>query len=316
ELSYQIRILSMVRIQTPAGYIEVKKDTACPITYSSSDIRDLSKRTGNKSKTITAVGTDENNRILGMLFDVNATYDAFNINAITECQVLEDDVPVMQDAVLQLVSVEKVQKTIEEDDEIVYSLLVKSKESDLFTAMDNKELTELDFSEMNHVYNAANVVGSFDNTVTEGYVYTMGVNDDADFTIQDFRPGIYLKRYYDKIHATNGFSYEVQGVPFFDKLYIPYNGDDALGNFLSYEVEATKASFNDANSTITGWTEILDDESIFNPTTGQLTVPFYIGNGQGMIVTLSFDLDIVLTNNEAVDAYLVNGAPGVMNPNV
>ena len=95
----------MVRIQTDEGYIEIKEGTAFPVTYSVADVRDMSKRTGNTSKTVTAVGSAENNRILGFLFDINESDYSFNVNQKVICQVLEDDVNVMQDAIMQLVSV-------------------------------------------------------------------------------------------------------------------------------------------------------------------------------------------------------------------
>lgn len=295
----------MVRIQTDAGYIEIKEGTAFPVTYSVADVRDMSKRTGNTSKTVTAVGTAENNRILGMLFDVNESDYSFNINQKVICQVLEGDVNVMADAILQLVSVSNQQTGVDVYDEITYSLVVKSQQADLFTLMDNKELTDLDFTELQHTYNASNIVASFAHDVDDGYVYVRGMSDDLDLSISDFRPAIYLKKYLDKIHAVNGYSYEVQDLPIFEKLIIPYNGDSVVGNYNDYHAQATKSTFSsDPSTNITSWTEIVDEESIFNPTTGVVTSPFYFGIGAGMTFTVNYSLDVVLDNSSGANAYL------------
>lgn len=297
----------MARIVTENGDIQLKDGTACPLTFSRADIRDLTKRTGNKSKTLTAVGDSDNNQILGFLFDVNATDGTFNINQTVACQLYDDDDNmVMDNSIMQLVNIEKRQPNMEQDDEVTYSLLIKSKEADLFTLMDNDELTDLDFSELNHTYEAVNVVASFTHDVTDGYVYPQGISDDGNFDLTDFRPAIYLKRYFDKIHAKHGFGYEVQGFDIFDKLVIPFNGDNIVGNglFETSSAEATKSLFSSADVNITTWFEIFDDEEIFNPTTGVLTSPFYITNGQGLLIDVTFDFELFLDNNEASDVYL------------
>jgi hypothetical protein len=51
----------MVRIQLSTGYLDVKDGTAFPLNFSIGDIRDISKRTGSFSKTITLVGNSNNN---------------------------------------------------------------------------------------------------------------------------------------------------------------------------------------------------------------------------------------------------------------
>jgi len=296
----------MVRIQTEFGYIDLKEGVASPVSYSVADIRDMSKRTGATSKTLTALGTANNNKILGYLFDVNITDFSYDINRVVTCQLLEDDVNILANATLQLVDVKKSQTGINQDEEVSYSLVVKSQQADLFTAMDNKELSELDFTEMQHTFNATNVIASFDHDVTDGYVYVRGMSDDNDLAITDFRPAIYLKRYLDKIHATNGYSYEVQDLPIFEKLVIPFNGESAVGNFNSYHAQVSKSTFSSSVPpvNITGWTEILDEEAIFNPTTGVVTSPYYFGIGAGMTFTVNCSYDVVLNNATGSNAFL------------
>jgi hypothetical protein len=61
----------MVRIQLSTGYLDVKDGTAFPLNFSIGDIRDISKRTGSFSKTITLVGNSNNNNLLNHYYDIN-----------------------------------------------------------------------------------------------------------------------------------------------------------------------------------------------------------------------------------------------------
>ena len=97
----------MVRIQLSNGYLDVKEGTSFPLNFSVGDIRDLTKRTGTFSKTITLVGSKNNHILLGHHYDVNIQEGTFNINTITKCTVLQNDIPIMEDALLQLVNVRK-----------------------------------------------------------------------------------------------------------------------------------------------------------------------------------------------------------------
>jgi hypothetical protein len=54
----------MVRIQLEGGYLEVKEGTNCPLNFGVGDVRDLAKKTGTFSKTITLVGSSNNNNLL------------------------------------------------------------------------------------------------------------------------------------------------------------------------------------------------------------------------------------------------------------
>jgi len=233
----------MVRIQLQTGeYLNVAEGTAFPMTYSIGDIRDVSKKTGSKSKTITLVGDDNNNNLLGHYYDVNIEAGTFNVNTITRCRVIEDDNTIMSDAYLQLIEIDKIEHSHQEEQEIRYSALIKDATADFYTEMDNKELTDIDLTDLNHTYSAAKVVASFTNDYTDGYMYPLGLTPTADTVLTDYAPAIYLRTLWDRIHSTNGFSSTVN-VDIFDKLVIPYNGETPKANYQSYEVNANKTSF-------------------------------------------------------------------------
>ena len=284
----------MVRIQLSTGYLDVKEGTSFPLNFSVGDIRDISKRTGNFSKTITLVGNNNNNTLLNHYYDVNIQAGTFNINQLTSCDVIQDGIPVMTNATLQLINIKKSQLTSAYEQMVEYEVLIKEDRGTFFTDISNKYLTDLDFSDLDHYIDPAEVINSFDHTVNNGYKYVMPFNIDNQYQFNWFKPAIYAKTYFDRIFATSGYSYTWDGLADanFDKLLIPYNGDQNIVDWSDAKVVAdgvfdfTKTFANNFQSSFntlinTGWTEISDPANIFNSTNGQYTTPQWVGIGSG-----------------------------------
>ena len=213
-----------VRIQLETGYLDVKEGTAFPLNFGVADIRDVSKKSGAFSKTITLTGTANNNNLLNHYYDVNIQAGTFNINTLTRCSVIQNGLPVLASGYLQLIAVNKVQTTADYENEVEYEVLVKDESSDFFTKLGNKELTDLDFTDLNHEYRAINVVNSFSNTQGDGYKYVLPFKESNNYFLQDMKPAIYAKTYFDRIFAQAGFSYTwgTLSAAHFDKLIIPF----------------------------------------------------------------------------------------------
>ena len=309
----------MVRIQLESGYLNVKEGTKLPLNFGVADVRDISKRSGTFSKTITLIGDDNNNQLLGHYYDVNIQAGTFNIDTLTKCSVIQNGVPIVEDAFLQLVSINKEQHSDGHEEKVEYSVLIKDAQSDFFTKLDNNELTDLDFTDLNHTFNSTNIVASFAHTVTDGYVYPVCANPSNIYSITTLRPAIYAKYYFDRIHSNAGFSYEWADLSTdnFDKAVIPYNGDKPQVNYDDYILRANKLSFVPTLSTaLTGWTENEDNQNVFNPTTGVYTPPFYIAQGQAVNFEVEVDLDFELVNATGADAYLVDSSVAVGDQDV
>ena len=305
----------MVKIQLATGFLDVKEGTAFPLNFQAGDIRDISQRKGNFSKTITLTGSKNNNNLLNHYYDVNIVEGTFNINAVTTCAVIQDGIPIMEDCSLQLTGVVKTQLTDGYEEHVTYEVLVKDSKADFFTAITNKELTDIDFSDLNHPYDAFNVVARFSNTVVEGFKYFLPASSDAIYNTQEFKPAIFAKLYFDRIFTNAGFTYDWPTLTYdrFDKLFIPYNGGPDNFNNNDYLVRAERLALtiNGANNTsgfshiaqiansftpatkinFTGWTELLDVQNIFNPVTGVYTTPFDISSANGQ----SYDFSITMT---------------------
>ena len=294
----------MVRIQLSTGYLDVKEGTSFPLNFSIGDIRDISKRTGNFSKTITLVGNSNNNNLLNHYYDVNIQAGTFNINQLTSCDVIQDGIPVMTNATLQLINIKKSQLTSAYEQMVEYEVLIKENRGTFFTEISNKYLSDIDFSDLDHYVDADVVIDSFDNVLADGYKYVMPFNIDNQYQFNWFKPAIYAQTYFDRIFATAGYTYTWDGLAAanFDKLLIPYNGDQNIVDWTDYKVVAEKAAFSeletqpifnagnylyieqvqlDPRDLTTGWTEILDQENLFNTTNGQYTTPQWVGLGSG-----------------------------------
>ena len=314
----------MVRIQLSTGYLDVKEGTSFPLNFSVGDIRDISKRTGSFSKTITLVGNSNNNTLLNHYYDVNIQAGTFNINTITSCDVIQDGIPVMINATLQLTNIKKSQVTGAYEQMVEYEVLVKEDRGTFFTDISNKYLTDLDFSDLDHYVDATEVINSFDNTLANGFKYVMPFNIDNQYQLNWFKPAIYAQTYFDRIFATSGYSYTWDGLADanFDKLLIPYNGDQNIVDWQDVYVEAdgvfdftktfastTQTSFNTPINS--GWTEISDPSNLFNPSTGEYTTPQWVGDGSGesYVYTATITGTIQLENTTANNLYFVN--PGL-----
>jgi hypothetical protein len=318
----------MVKIQLATGYLEVKEGTSFPLNFQVGDIRDISQRKGNFSKTITLVGSKNNNDLLNHYYDVNIIAGTFNVNALTTCSVIQDGIPVMEDASLQLTAVKKVQITDGYEHHVEYEVLVKDNKADFFTAINNLELTDIDFSDLNHTYDAFNVVSRFNNSVVDGFKYFLPGSGDAFYSTQEFKPAIFAKTYFDRIFQDAGFQYSWPDLAIdrFDRLIIPYNGDTDNFDYADYTVKANAgpttytgtffagtAEFQNPQ-TIAGWTETEDPQNIYNPVTGVYSTPFNISsnNSQQYDYSVQIQYELRLVNSSGVTLY--SGTNGFASP--
>lgn len=326
----------MVKIQLATGFLDVKEGTAFPLNFQAGDIRDISQRKGNFSKTITLTGSKNNNNLLNHYYDVNIVEGTFNINAITTCAVIQDGIPIMEDCSMQLTGVVKTQLTDGYEEQVTYEVLVKDSKADFFTAIANKELTDIDFSDLNHTYDAFNVVNRFANTVANGFKYFLPGSGDAVYNTQEFKPAVFAKTYLDRIFQDAGFTYSWPTMSYdrFEKLFIPYNGGVDNFDYNDYLVKAERnaLTINGANNlpgvsniaqigttqsaatkiNITGWTELEDIQNIFNPVTGGYSTPFNISsaNAQSYDYNITMTYTLNLVNSSGVTCFgSLNNAP-------
>lgn len=312
----------MVRIQIETGYLDVKEGTAFPLNFQVGDIRDLTQRKGTFSKTIVLSGTKNNNTLLNNYYDVNIQAGTFDINKLTRCTVLQNGIPIVTDALLQLVNVKKTQLTDAYEQGLEYEVLVRDSQAEFYTSITNLELTDLDFSDCDHEFSITAITDSWNHTQVDHYKYLMPYNDTINYSVNQFKPAIYAKSYWDRIFANSGFTYNWSNLTdfHFDKLLIPYNGDVNNFDYTDYRVTADTtflSSYAQPNpgynqsftEQIITWTETLDNQNLFNPSLGEYSAPFNTDTAQGQTYFFSFTYayEIILDNastSPPADAYL------------
>lgn len=312
-------------------YLEVAENVVVPLNFGVSDIRDLAMKTGSFSKSIKIAGTKHNNVVLGHIFDVNNVSLTFNINNKQKCLIEQDGEVVLDNAIMQLISVEKVSTGTGYDEILDYTITVKDTVSELFTEIGNKLLTDLDFSDLNHIYEASAVISSYNHQKEQGYKYILPMTDDNIYNLIEMKPAIYVWQYFKRIFAKAGYSYqfdEMQAIGF-DKLLIPYNGGKSKlseAGLNDIQVVAQQTAYQDITFSAAGGiglininTEIIDANNYYDPATSQYTNPFhltapaqvqyevdidytlYINNGSGYPITpinvFAYKINLVLAKN-------------------
>ena len=319
------------------GYLDVAARVPVPMTYSVADIRDISKRTGAFSKAIVLPNTKNNSRLLNHYFDCNIQAGTFNINKLQQCILLQNNIPVTQNAYVQLVNIKKIQNVQTEDDDVEYEVLIKDNVGDFFSKLGGTLLEEIVLpSTFTHNYNSANVKASFDNTWVDGYKYVLPHIDSpatglAQYLLPELKPAIYAKQYWDRIHANAGFTYDwstqTANNVRFDKLLIPFNSEDKTItqetiNQLSVIADragqpTTDYSSGTSNSGLTSPfnvpftipNEIQDLQGFYNPATSQYTNQYPLSSPTGLDITFEVDYDLIVNNTSPY-----NIKPWISNP--
>src|SRR5690606_14300237 len=107
---------------------------------------------------------------------------------------------------------------------IVYSVKVYDDKAEMFNRMNNALLTDLDFSDGDHVLTRANVHESFAFTSADSiYKYHLTTPNGNSYNLNQFKPAIYTNEYVRRIAETAGIVLEIQDSDLvkFDKYIIP-----------------------------------------------------------------------------------------------
>ena len=235
----------MIEIIAEGYQLEVGGDLQILITRQIADLREPEKRTSDWSKSFTLPGTKVNNKFFNAFFEVGKStiggniqqISDFKVNKKAECVIIAHGMEQLR-GFLRLTDV-KVKGT----NDIEYTCTVHGETADLFTNIKDLKLSDLDFSEYNHVLNRTNVINSWDTEIIingsgetfekgRGYVYaqmfpkreTKGYNSN-EWSVADHTPCLYAKTIVDKIFENQGYSYT--GDSFFNStrfknLIIPY----------------------------------------------------------------------------------------------
>lgn len=204
------------------------------LTYNVADISDISSRNSAFSKTIKIPESKNNRLIFGDIADLGVDA-SFNPNKKTKSWILVDTILVFE-GYLQLrnVFVDK------ENDSAEYEVVIYADNDNFFKQLGDKFLTNLDFTELNHTWNASNVRTSWTSTWNKGYYYPLidygndwdlgEVNGwtttyNTEVKTTNMFPSTNVKYIVDKIFSDAGYTYQSNFLnsEVFTNLYVPFN---------------------------------------------------------------------------------------------
>jgi len=213
--------------------LDLSDDIDIRLTYSITDIENPVERKGTVSRTIEMPGTVNNDNVFGQIYKFNQWVIGFDPSIRANAYVLQNGIEVFN-GIAQLLA-------IKSDGQFkTYELGLYGENVNLFKQLGDSELTDLDFSELNHEWDGANIVDAWNNSVgstSNDYYYpaidygqasftrTQAPSPYADvFTTQDFYPAISVKKYLDKIIGGAGFTYvsDFLTSQWFKQLIVPY----------------------------------------------------------------------------------------------
>lgn len=331
ENSTQIQFLATFGQDGPVGIIDVDTSVQFPINFAVGDVKEPFAKKGVKSYKFSIVGSKETNQLLNHYYDINIVDGTYNNNRKQKVAILRNGVIILDNAYMQLLNIKKETHDIYSDQQITYDIEVGDDVTSFFTEITNKYLEDLNFSDMTHTYEAANVVASFpfssirNNTLgTGGYKYCLPWTPLNKYVLEECRPAISVYEYWNRIHQAAGYQWEWIGYDSdtirMDRLWIPYNGDEPkLSDQIEYKVAAeTSSPFTIGGTGISGFpptiaptqfivdTELIDILGLYDPVLGEYDVNLNTGGGA---INFSFQVtfDLIIDNPTAGNIYLGAG---------
>lgn len=213
--------------------LDITEDISTLLTFAIDDVKDFASRNTSFSKTIVLPGTSNNNKLLGDIFDARVAneYDStvdnvetnFNASVGADCLIFSDHIQIFKGTfrILEII----IDKGVPE-----YECAVFGELTGLVGALGNNKLEDLDFSAYDSIWNAANVIASWDAAPGTGINYPLidygGVSvAKVDYDIRAFRPALFVREYIDKMltDASYSWSCDLFNTARFKSLVIPNN---------------------------------------------------------------------------------------------
>jgi hypothetical protein len=138
--------------------IDIDQTLPFPLTFNIADIRDVSARKGNKSKTITIPGTNANSAIFRSIFLLTYSDERTTTNSV----ILDFDPSIKATAryynngILEFNGIAQLQECRLNDGTWSFDLTLVSDTIDYISRMNKVKINELDFNEYNHALTKAN----------------------------------------------------------------------------------------------------------------------------------------------------------------
>ena len=228
----------MTRIFIENNELDVSQQLSNQITFAVDDLQNMDSKATSFTKTIVLQGTSNNNRLLGNIFEFansNFTIDSqpnvgynFNASKSAKARIEVDGLPVMK-GVMRLLEI------IVDGNNIDYEVALFGELGGFVAKIGAKKLTDLDFSQYNHVYSASVIQGSWNNQGSGFYYPLIDYGNTSSITNPNFlkknfyftafRPAFFVREYMNKIITGAGYTWESEffDTDYFKSLIIPNN---------------------------------------------------------------------------------------------
>lgn len=239
--------------------IDLTEDIQIQLNLSLNDLENPTEKQSTFSRTIDVQGSVNNDAIFGHIYLFDSWIVNFDPTIKADAMIFQDGIMIFE-GIGQLLAVREV------DGDRSYELSVYGEIANLFRTAGNYQLTDIDFSDLDHEWNVANIQNSWsDNISNAGAGYYYPINDigrpsfersntppaSALYYVEDVLPAIYLKEYINRIADMHG--YQIESSFFetedFKKIGIPYGiaglpllPDSVLETFL-YRVRLKSMTF-------------------------------------------------------------------------
>jgi hypothetical protein len=207
--------------------VELEDNIPFPLSFAITDISDLSKVRGNKSKTVTIPGTAQNRQLFYSIFSLTAE----DVTALDFDPTIKAVARYFNGSLLQFNGVAQLNKVVKVGQNMSFELTLFGDVIDFNARMSTVKLNELDWSDTSHVLNQTNIETSW--TATSGYYYGLanyGYNPltPDEFAINEIPPQAYVYEVLDKVANFAGFSIQSSfiGTTFFRNLLLAYAGGE------------------------------------------------------------------------------------------
>lgn len=168
--------------QSPSEYsFDLSETIEVPITYQIADIRDPSKRNAAFSKTIKLPGSKTNDIYFSQIFEISGD-GHFNPNKKVKAVLVNDGVEVFN-GIAQLKTITRDRIGVNDYDLVTYEITLLGKLADIFYALGDTLLSDLDYSEFDHTYNITNQRNSWYNSIVKNGAPYINTNNGANLTI-------------------------------------------------------------------------------------------------------------------------------------
>lgn len=211
--------------------VDINEEVPVDLNFSIADISDFDKRNTSFSKTIKLPGTSRNKKIFGHIYEIGSSnpYDPnipnvnvnFNPTKRAVGKVFQNNILVF-DGIVRLITIEEV------FGQLIFEINLFGRTKDLFFELQEKDLNDLDFSALDHVFDAPTIADQIANkekfevinplsSPYQNFVYPLidfGYSTDMiDFPLKNFKCCVFLREIWDRIHSEAGFEYDA---PFLD----------------------------------------------------------------------------------------------------